>query len=366
MWKRLVRATVRQGLRPKRVRWLVQAELDQMRAESRVAVPPDPALVGREFVDASGRRQPLDPALRDRLKPHWRTMCDPVAIARPPTDEALAVRARQADKTITDARAVIASLTGRQLEGHLLEIGCYDGAVAFQLARRVDTTVVASDLARYYLVQQPGESGGGDIDQQQAVLAHLRQRAGRVAEATGGPRPGAVEFIEDDITATTLAPATFDAVLSFEVVEHLADPPAAFASIARLLKPGGIAYQDYNPFFSVNGGHSLCTLDLPWGHARLSPADFERYVREIRPTEAEQALRFYHQSLNRLTLAGLESAVASAGLELLTVIPWTDRTQVARIDPDVLAEVQAIYPSTTELDLLATFVTVVARRPAIR
>ena len=332
MWKRLVRATVRQGLRPSRVRRLVQAELDEIRAASRPAAPPDPAIVGREFVDGSGRRHPLDPVLRDRLKPQWRTICDPVAIARPPTDEALVARARQAEKTVADARTLIASLTGQELAGHLLEIGCYDGAAAFQLARGPQTSVIGSDLARYYLVQQPGETVSQDLDQQQAVLAGLRERAGRVATAASGARPGAVDFVEDDITSTRLETGTFDAILSFEVVEHLADPAAAFAAIARLLKPGGLTYHDYNPFFSANGGHSLCTLDLAWGHARLAPADVERYLREIRPAEAEQALRFYRESLNRLTLAGLRQAIQAAGLELLAVLPWSDRTLVKAID----------------------------------
>jgi SAM-dependent methyltransferase len=364
MWKRFVKAAVRQGLRPKRVRWLIQAELDSQRAVSRVAQP-NPDLVGLAFVDRSGRRHPLDPYLRDRLKPQWRMMCDPVAIARPPTDEALAGRARNAEKSVRDARALVASLADRQLAGRLLEVGCYDGSIAFQFAREPETTVVASDLARYYLVQEPGASVSDDLGRQQGVLARLRERARRASGAAQGPAEGSVEFVEDDITATNLEPGTFDAILSFEVVEHLADPPAAFASIARLLKPGGVVYMEYNPFFSANGGHSLCTLDLPWGHARLQPDDFERYLREIRPLEFDQALRFYEQSLNRLTLDGLRAAVSGADLELLAVLPWTDRTLVQRVDPDVLADVQAIYPTATELDLLATFVTVVARRAAV-
>ena len=132
----------------------------------------------------------------------------------------------------------------------------------------------------------------------------------------------------------------------------------------RLLRPGGIAYHDYNPFFSLIGGHSLCMLDFAWGHARLEPVDVERYFLELRPGAAEQSLRFYEQNLNRMTLADLRASVAGADLEVLAIVPWSDRTLVAALEPGTLAEVRRTYPSATIEDLLATFVTVVLRRPA--
>ena len=152
--------------------------------------------------------------------------------------------------------------------------------------------------------------------------------------------------------------------MSFEVLEHVGEPAAAFAGMARLLRPGGLAYHDYNPFFSINGGHSLCTLDMPWGHARLDDGDFERYVGELRPAEANQALRFYRESLNRMTLADLRAAIAAAGLEVVALLPWVDRGLVGRLTPAVLPEVRRVYPAATIDDLLATFVAVVVRRPA--
>ena len=289
-------------------------------------------------------------------------MCDPEAIARPPTDEALAGRARKADQSVAEARQLVAAIAGVGLEGRILEIGCYDGASAYQLARRPATEVVASDLARYYLVQRPGVVAPttADLDAQQATLAALRERA----RAMAGPLAGRVDFIEDDITATTVEPASFDAIVSFEVLEHVQRPAAAFEAMARVLKPGGIAYHDYNPFFSANGGHSLCTLDFAWGHARLDDADFERYVRDLRPAEADAALRFNRESLNRMTMADLRQAVDAAGLELLAVVPWTDRKLVSQLTDAAVGEVRRNYPSATLADLLTTFAVVIVRRPA--
>lgn len=52
--------------------------------------------------------------------------------------------------------------------------------------------------------------------------------------------PGArIAFVTDDITRSRLPAASFDVVLCTEVIEHVADSPAALAGIRRVLKPGG-------------------------------------------------------------------------------------------------------------------------------
>ncbi len=356
MWKRPVRALIRRGLRVGRLRAVVETELRVARRPVRARTDGLPDV----FVDGHGVRHPLDPALRDALKPAWRTMLDPLTAAQPPSDEALAGRATKARRSVREAAAIVAASTGVELGGRILEIGCYDGAVAFQLTRLPAAEVVASDLARYYVVQRPGEPAETDIRPQQATLATLRARA----RAAAGAGTGVVDFIEDDITASGLEPGTFDAIVSFEVLEHVASPQAAFGAMARLLKPGGIGYHDYNPFFSLIGGHSLCTLDFAWGHIRLDRVDVERYVRELRPDHLAQTMRFFDESLNRMTLVDLRSAIEGAGLELCSLLPWTDRALVGRFEPAVLSEVQRSYPTATAEDLLASFVSVVVRRPA--
>ena len=362
MLKRVARAFVHQVLRPSRVRRTVELELAARRTAAR-AERLDPALAGRVFVDRHGTTHPLDPGLRDRLKPQWRTMCDPIAVARPPTDETLATRARNAVKVVAEARSLVATVAGTELAGRILEVGCYDGSAAYQLARGPGTTVTGSDLARYYVSSRPGAVSDAEIGAQESVLAGIRDRARMAASRLGAADGDRGDFVEDDITTSRLEPASFDAIVSFEVLEHVLDPAAAFQAIGRLLKPGGVTYHDYNPFFSANGGHSLCTLDLPWGHARLDDQDVERYLHEIRPAEEEQALRFYREGLNRMTLADLRDAVSGAGLELLAVIPWTDRKLVGTLSDGTLADVRRTYPTAVAADLLATFVAVIARRP---
>lgn len=367
--KRIIRRLVRLALRSERVRLLVGSELARATRSTGAATTSVPAAETpgsatppdeRRFVDRRGAVHVLDPGLRDRLKPAWRSMVDPEQALAPPTDAALRDRAKKAVTTVAEANAVLAAMTGRTLIGRILEVGCYDGSTAFAIAADPRADVVASDLARYYVVQRPGDPPTNDaVEPQQVALADIRDRARVIA----GIDAGRVEFVEDDITDSTLEPGSFDAIVSFEVLEHLLDPRGAFSAAAALLKPGGVTYHDYNPFFAMNGGHSLVTLDIPWGHARLDDTDVERYLREFRSTEADQALRFYHESLNRMTRADLIAALDAAGLETVALIPWTQRALVPQLNGEVVNDVQSIYPSVRPEELLQTFVGVVARKP---
>ena len=112
---------------------------------------------------------------------------------------------------------------------------------------------------------------------------------------------GIVSFIEDDICNSRIESSSKDLIVSWDTLEHLNNPQKAFEEIFRILKPGGYTFHEYNPFFSFNGGHSLCTLDFMWGHVRLSSADFQNYLKQFRPYEYDLAMRFYEKNLNRMT-----------------------------------------------------------------
>ena len=73
----------------------------------------------------------------------------------------------------------MSAAAGVELGGRILEIGCYDGATAFQLALRLGADVVGSDLARYYVVQRPGRPSDEAVEHQQVALVELRERARR-------------------------------------------------------------------------------------------------------------------------------------------------------------------------------------------
>ncbi len=121
----------------------------------------------------------------------------------------------------------------------------------------------------------------------------------------------------------------------------------------RLLKPGGICFHEYNPFFSIDGGHSLCTLDFLWGHARLSNAEFDRYVEKWRPAEVEIDKNFFHQSLNRMSLALLRENAEAAGFAIQALLPWPNEYHAALVEADALAQVRAEHPTVEMLDLIS-------------
>ena len=79
-----------------------------------------------------------------------------------------------------------------------------------------------------------------------SALARHRARIGRfVGVDIHAPAPGALPYLDEFATvdlcanADAFPPATFDVVLSSFTVEHFADPAAAFANLARWLRPGG-------------------------------------------------------------------------------------------------------------------------------
>ena len=67
-------------------------------------------------------------------------------------------------------------------------------------------------------------------DVEEAFLDHARTLAAQHAN---------LAVVPDDITSTNLDAQSFDVVLCSEVVEHIADSPAAFRGMRRVLRSGG-------------------------------------------------------------------------------------------------------------------------------
>jgi SAM-dependent methyltransferase len=103
---------------------------------------------------------------------------------------------------------------------------------------------------------------GVDLDEE--ALEYARQRY-------AAPN---VEFVRMDVAELSFPPASFDAVCSFETVEHLDEPEAFVAAVARVLRPGGA--------FLVSTPRADTTTRAPANpHHRveLSLQDFEALLR---------------------------------------------------------------------------------------
>ena len=152
----------------------------------------------------------------------------------------------------------------------------------------------------------------------------------------------------------------YDVIVSWAVLEHIIDPKKAIKSMYSALRSGGICSHDYHPFFCTSGAH-FDTLDFPWGHVRLAPKDFDRYIQTYRPQEYAIAMKRFYKSINRMTLEDLRQFSLSAGFEILDLVLNKDIRLSA--DKTIFSQCKALYPSLTINDLLTHGVQILLRKP---
>lgn len=147
-----------------------------------------------------------------------------------------------------DARAGLAGL-------RVADVGCGGGLLAEGMARR-GARVVGIDLAPEALAVARLHA------QESAVDVEYRQCA--------------VESLAES------EPAAFDLVTCLEMLEHVPDPAAVVAAIARLVRPGGHAV-----FSTINRNARSFALAILGAEylLRLLPMGTHRYARLIRPSE---------------------------------------------------------------------------------
>ena len=241
------------------------------------------------------------------------------------------------------ARVVVEALRphGFELAGsRVLEIGTASGTMPHALA------ALGADATGVDLRIQPAAPGT------QLALLHELLANGR-----------APALVEGDAARLSFDDGSFDLVCSFSTIEHLVDTPAVLRESRRVLRPGGLAYHSVHTWFGPTGGHSLCSLDFPWGHARLGGTELERYLGELRPYEAAEALAFYETGFQqpRLTLAESERAMREAGFEILAWHRSATDPRYGRLVRRALGEVREVTPTATGEDLLTDGFTAILR-----
>ena len=184
--------------------------------------------------------------------------------------------------------------------------GLADHDERFDPEERIGELIGAEHLARYLWASQIAdgkdvldagcgvgygsrilaEAGGHvtGVDASDDAIAESIRRAGDLAE-----------FRVADVTMLPFAPHSFDAVVCFEVIEHLGNREAALDELKRVLRPGGVAivsspnrgvYPAGNPHhvFEYTSGELLDALgerfehgalfrQHPWLASRIEPAN---------------------------------------------------------------------------------------------
>ena len=181
-------------------------------------------------------------------------------------------------------------------ERRVLDVGCGGGLLAEGMARRgalvtgIDLAPEALAVARLHAIES-------------AVAVEYRQIA--------------VESLAET------EPASYDLVTCLEMLEHVPDPAAIVAALARLVRPGGHVICS-----TINRNAKSFALAIVGAEylMRLLPMGTHRYSRLIRPSELSRWAR-------------------SAGLELadLAGLEYDPFSRTARISADVSVNYLAHY-----------------------
>jgi SAM-dependent methyltransferase len=315
----------------------------------------EPAAPTDSFLTRHGVRIPLEPNHRREVKPSGSGYDQP-------SGDGLVDYLMRVDERVRLGTHLL-ELCGGEVRGtRVLLVGAEDGAEVVSLLGRGAASVTATNFGAAFVSDHADARTGWAAMQAAAIAA--APRLGWRADAPGSIADRVV-FRTDDLCASTLPDASFDLLMSWQTLEHIADPAAAMRETHRLLRPGGLAYHEYNPFFAIDGGHTPVTLDFPWGHARLDSEDIERFLRRHRPAEADHAMAFLRTALNGASHREIRAAIDASGLETAAWIPRFRPEDALRVTPEILRDVQAVHPSADLLDLTCRIVRCVLRRPAV-
>jgi len=310
-----------------------------------------------EFVDSNNNKYELLGGLRSKLRPHWRRMLTPQKTTI--NNSYLTGQKSKGNTAISKIIPLIESQGKSIAESSILEIGCHSGGSSFAFAEYGAAKVTGTEFSGYKVssLESSSKEFENKLIEVNDQLKEIRNGLAKLFKHSNK-----VTFIDDDICNTALKPLSFDIICSWDVLEHLHDTASAFVSMNKLLKDDGIMIHEYNPFFGLNGGHSLCTLDMLWGHTQLNDVDFEKYITKFRPEEIEKALSFYRNGLNRMTLYDIDLQLKKAKFEMVSIIPFVKEQHLRMIDHDILFRSQKHYPNVTLLDMASPRVYVVARK----
>jgi ubiquinone/menaquinone biosynthesis C-methylase UbiE len=132
-----------------------------------------------------------------------------------------------------------------------------------------------------------------------------------------------VRFATMDVKRMSFPDHSFDLLWSRAAMEHIVPPEEALAEMARVVRPGGLIYHCIDPFYWLKGCHKGGVVDIPWAHARVTPAEYRRFVAQSEG-EAEAAKRFRHlQTLNQLTPRQWRKTLEAGPFE---IVQWTEES----------------------------------------
>ncbi len=207
------------------------------------------------------------------------------------------------------ARVIINMLLGNTelLRGRVLDVGCGDGIIDLGVLHRCQPELlVGIDPFKGY------------------------ERLPQIAAANHLPaslvEDERLQFRPDDGNAIDFPDNSFDVVLSWGSLEHIAGGyTKVLEEIRRVLKPDGLLFAHPGLYFGPLGNHLGEFFTDPWVHLKSAPEDLREQVLSTKPeymdrSGEESTPEEYWQwftELNPITVSGFEQELRSLGFE-----PW--------------------------------------------
>ena len=300
--------------------------------------------------------------LREQLKPSWRGILKPENKLIPLTVE----KTNKLKNDIYQAESFLNNY-GYTIHGsNIMDVGCYAGIQCYAAIELGAKSSKGIDIPEYFTLQTTGKNINNNNDIKEHSNLYTQKR--KEASAAFSPEVLSKVSFEDLSIHDLKEKEKYDIIFSWETLEHVIDNNQGFANIYNALVPGGVSLHTYNPFFSITGGHSLCTTNAPWGHARMTINDFKKYTEENLPNDVpddfiDVSLNFFTQNLNRMTQRDLKQILVDNGFEILEFIPHVKYNMMQNINNEIFYQIKQLYPTVTITDLISDYVTILIKKP---
>lgn len=231
---------------------------------------------------------------------------------------------------------------GSVLDGaRVLEVGCGSGLYTLAMATHGFESVIGIDL------RLPLFERGAAGERLRRLARTVLRRLGLGDDIEHALRKLPIRLLPMDARRMTFAPDSFDIIWSGACLEHVVPVQPALVEMERVLARGGLMYHRLDPFFWVRGCHRPGLVDIPWAHARMSLAEYERFVTETEGrSRAAKRLKFLQQ-LNRFTVRRWREVIALGPVEFAA---WKEE------HPEWVVDLLRRYPDVagTTIDAIAS------------
>ncbi len=137
----------------------------------------------------------------------------------------------------------------------------------------------------------------------------------QLGAAAARERQAPLRLLAADGIRTPFAANAFDAILLDSVIEHVDDPFALLRECWRVLKPSGIVFVVFPPFYGPLSGHIDDYIPIPWFH--LLPREWVKRkllaIKEPRGILTSRELYDVFTTLNHLTIFQFRQFARRAG-----------------------------------------------------